>query len=266
MIFIKTKEEVEVMARGAHITKQVIDELGLMVKPGVKTIEIEKKAIELIKKVKGKPSFKGQGGFPFCICASINEEIVHGGPSERKLKEGDIFSLDFGIFFNLEKFLGNDFDKQKYPNILKGFHTDMARTFAVGEIDLEKKRLINATRKMLKLGIKKIRPGITLGDLGETMQRYAEKQGFGIVRELCGHGIGKDLHEDPQVLNYGERHAGLKLKEGMVICIEPMLTMGSHAIKLEKGGFAYITKDSSLSAHFEDMIAVTEDGYRVLTV
>ena len=265
MIPIKTKEEIEVMAMGGRVLKQVFDDLSLMINPGVKTIEIERRAEKIIRDLGGKPSFKGQDGFPFCICASFNEEIVHGLPSERELKEGDVFTLDFGIFFKLETFLGNDFNKKLYPNILDGFHTDMARTYMVGEVDTEIKRLINATRKMLKIGIKKIRPGITLGDVGETMQRYAEKQGFAIVRELCGHGIGKGLHEDPQVLNYGERHKGLKLQPGMVLCIEPMLTTGDYHIRLSKNGFTYETKDGSISAHFEDMVAVTEDGSRILT-
>ena len=265
MIILKTREEVEVMALGGHILKEVIDELSLLVKPGTKTIEIERAAEKIIQREGGKPGFKGVGGFPFALCASLNDEIVHGIPGERELKDGDIFTIDFGIFFKLEKFLGNSFDKKKYPNILEGFHTDMARTYTVGEVELETKRLLTATRKMLKIGIKKMRPGITLGDLGETMQRYAEKQGFYVIKGLCGHGIGKNLHESPDVLNYGERHKGLKLVPGMVICIEPMLAIGDDDIKLAKNRQTYVTRDNSLSAHFEDMIAVTDDGFRVLT-
>lgn len=264
-MILKTKEEIEVMAKGGHLLKQTINELELMVCEGRKTIEIEKRAEQIILELKGKPSFKGQGGFPFSVCASLNEEIVHGLPSDYTLKNGDVFTIDFGIFFKLEKFLGNNFDKKKYPNILNGFHTDMARTFIVGEVDSEVKRLLTATRKMLKMGIKKVRPGLTTGDLGETMQRYAEKQGFYIIEGLCGHGIGKDLHELPDIMNYGERHKGIKLVPGMVFCIEPMLSLGSSDIKLSKNGFTYITSDKSISAHFEDMIAVTEDGARVLT-
>lgn len=265
MIIVKTREEIEVMAMGGHILKEVIDELSLLVKPGTKTIEVERAAERIIQREGGKASFKGVGGFPFSVCASLNDEIVHGIPGERELQKGDIFTIDFGIFFKLERFLGNNFDKKNYPNLLEGFHTDMARTYAVGEIDLETKRLLTATRKMLKIGIKKVRPGITLGDLGETMQRYAEKQGFFVVKGLCGHGIGKNLHESPDVLNYGERHKGLKLIPGMVICIEPMLAIGDDDIKLAKNRQTYVTRDNSLSAHFEDMIAVTEDGFRVLT-
>ncbi len=265
MIIIKTKEEIDVMAMGGHVLREVFDELSLIIKPGIKTIEIEKRAEKIINDLGGKPSFKGVNAFPFSICASFNEEIVHGLPGDREFKEGDIFTLDFGIFFKLEKFLGNNFDKKKYPNILNGFHTDMARTYIVGEVDLEKKRLVNVTRKMLKIGIKKVRPGTTLGDLGESMQRYAEKQGFAVIKDLCGHGIGKNLHEDPDILNYGERHKGVKLVPGMVFCIEPMLSMGDDDIKRSKNGFTYLTKDNSTSAHFEDMVAVTEDGSIVLT-
>lgn len=191
---------------------------------------------------------------------------MHGLPSKRKLKTGDIVTLDFGIFFKLEKFLGKDFNKEKYPNLLNGFHTDMARTFSIGEIDQETKRLLTVTRKMLRLGIKKVKPGRTIGDLGETMQRYAKRQGFHVVKGLCGHGIGKDLHETPDIPNYGKRHTGAKLIPGMVFCIEPMLSMGSDDIKLSKNNFTFATKDNSLSAHFEDMVAVTENGVRVLTL
>jgi len=258
-MIIKTDKEIEIMAKGGHILKTIINELEKEVVIGKKTIDIEKKAIEFMRKTKGKSNFKGYNGFPFSTCISINEEIVHGIPGERIIQEGDIVSIDTGIFFPL------NLNKKEYPNIYKGFHTDMARTFIVGEVDTEVKRLVQATKKMLKLGIKKLRPGITLGDLGETMQRYAEKQGFGIVQELCGHGIGKELHEDPQILNYGKRHQGLKIQKGMVICIEPMLTMGTWQIKLAKDGFAFKTKDNSLSAHFEDMVAVTENGSIILT-
>lgn len=266
MIPIKTKEEIEVMAKGGHLLKKAIHKISLLLKEGIETIELENKANEIIKELGQKPSFKGENSFPFSLCVSINEEIVHGLPSKRKLKTGDIVTLDFGIFFKLEKFLGKDFNKEKYPNLLNGFHTDMARTFSIGEIDQETKRLLTVTRKMLRLGIKKVKPGRTIGDLGETMQRYAKRQGFHVVKGLYGHGIGKDLHETPDIPNYGKRHTGAKLIPGMVFCIEPMLSMGSDDIKLSKNNFTFATKDNSLSAHFEDMVAVTENGVRVLTL
>ncbi len=266
MIPIKTKQEIDVMAQGGHLLKKALDQISLDLKEGVQTIELENKANSIIKTLKAKPSFKGIDSFPFSTCISINEEIVHGLPSERKLKKGDIVTIDFGIFFKLEKFLGTDFNKKNYPNLLNGFHTDMARTYPIGEIDHETKRLLSVTRKMLKLGIKKVKPGITTGDLGETMQRYAERQGFFVIKNLCGHGIGKELHENPEIPNYGRRHQGVKLVPGMVFCIEPMLSMGTSNIKLSKDKFAYKTEDNSTSAHFEDMVAVTENGSRVLTI
>jgi methionyl aminopeptidase len=184
--------------------------------------------------------------FPACLCTSINEEIVHVAPSERILKKGDILSLDLGVFY-------------------KGFNTDMAITIPVGEISPEGRRLIRTTKKALKRGIKKIRPGNTIGDIGNTIQRYVESQGFNVVRELCGHGVGKEVHEEPQILNYGKRKSGPEIKEGMVLCLEPMVTVGDWHLKKTKDGFGYETVDGSLTAHFEHTIAVTKNGTEVLT-
>ncbi|MFA5368412.1 MAG: type I methionyl aminopeptidase [Candidatus Paceibacterota bacterium] len=262
MISIKTLEEIRVMRLGGKILAEAMDLLGDMAIPGAKSEDFEKTAEKIVKESGGKCSFKGQDGFPSCLCFSVNEEIVHGTPVGKILKEGDIVSLDFGIFFPLSVFI-KEIDQKKYPNLKNGFHTDMARTYLVGEVDPETQRLVRATKKSLKRGIKKVKPGITFGDIGETIQRYADSQSFGIIRDLCGHGIGKDLHEDPEILNYGKRHTGEKLKEGMVFCLEPMLTNGS--IKIKKRGSAFVTEDGSLSAHFEDMMAVTRDGVIVLT-
>lgn len=264
MISIKTKEEIEVMRQGGIILRDIMNELEKEVKEGLEGNYLEKKVQGLIAKAGGKCSFKNQDGFPSCLCFSINEEIVHGLPN-KTVKNGDILSLDLGIYFPLSKFVSGKIDCTKYPNLKEGFHTDMARTFLIGEVDLEIQRLVKVTKKSLKRGIKKIRPGITFGDLGETIERYVIKQGFDVVRELCGHGIGKDLHEAPDVLNFGERHTKETIKEGMVFCIEPMVSMGDSRIKKGKDGFSYITKDGSLSAHFEHMIAVTKDGSIVLT-
>ncbi|MDI6891286.1 MAG: type I methionyl aminopeptidase, partial [Thermodesulfovibrionales bacterium] len=176
----------------------------------------------------------------------INEEIVHATPSERILKEGDILSLDLGI-------------------CREGFHSDMAITVPVGKVSFEAQRLIRVTKKALKLAIKKVRPGNTFGDIGNTIQRYVESQGFNVVRDLCGHGIGRELHEEPKILNYGKRHSGEEIKEGMVFCLEPMVTMADWKIKRTKNGFGYETQDGSLSCHFEHQIAVTPNGCRVLT-
>jgi len=246
MIKIKTEEEIRIMAEGCKILAKIMKELIKEVKPGVTTKHIDKVAESLVFKYEAKPSFKNFNNFPATICASINEEVVHCVPSSRELKEGDIFSIDMGVLY-------------------KGYHSDMAVTVPVGEVSQEAMRLIRVTKKALKRGIKKIRTGLTFGDIGNTIQRYVDDQGFGIVRDLCGHGIGKELHEDPQINNYGKRKTGPKIKEGMVFCIEPMITIGSYEIKKSKDGYGFQTKDDSLSAHFEHTIAVTKKGVKVLT-
>jgi methionyl aminopeptidase len=263
MISIKTEEEIKVMRQGGKILADILDVLGQMIVSGTTGEDVEREAEKLIRQANGKCNFKGQDGFPSCLCFSVNDEIVHGEPKGKVLNNGDIVSLDLGIFFSLNVFLGNEIDYKKYPNLKNGFHTDMARTYLVGEVDPEIQRLVKATKKALKRGIKKAKPGITFGDIGETIERYITSQSFGIVRDLCGHGIGKELHEDPEIPNYGARHSGEKLKPGMVFCIEPMLTMGSGKIK--KKGFAYVAEDGLRAAHFEDMIAITKNGAIVLT-
>lgn len=259
MITIKTPEEIQIMAEGGKILAKIMKELEKTVRPGITTKDLNKVAKDLIFRYGAKPSFKGYQDFPATLCTSINEEIVHVIPSDRKLKEGDIISLDLGILF-------------------KGFHTDMAVTLPVGKIDPEVQRLVRVTKKALKRGIKKVRPGNTFGDIGNTIQRYVEGQGFNVVRELCGHGIGKELHEDPKILNYGKRHTGPKIKEGMVFCLEPMITMGdccpptggiasplAGKLKKTEDGSGFETADGSLSAHFEHTMAVTKNGCRILT-
>ena len=266
MITIKTKEEIEVMRRGGRLLASVFDVLEKEIRVGLTGEEMEYLADKTIKALGGSPSFKGQGGFPSCLCFSLNDEIVHGIPKNKVLKEGDVLSLDFGIFFKLEKFIGKNIDPEKYPNIYDGFHTDMARTYVIGESEnSEVSRLVRATKKTLKRGIKKVHPGITVGDIGETMFRFADSQGFTIIKALCGHGIGAELHEDPEIPNYGKRHTGVVLREGMVFCIEPMLSMGNNRITKGEDGFAFVTDDGAITAHFEHMIAVTKDGFIVLT-
>jgi methionyl aminopeptidase len=254
MISIKTQEEIKIMAEGGKILAKIMKELEKNVKPGITTEELDRLAESLVLKSGGKCSFKGYKStdgetvrpYPNCLCTSINEEIVHAIPSDRILKEGDIISLDLGIFY-------------------KGFHSDMAITVPVGKVSFEAQRLIRATKKALKRGIKKSRIGNTFGDIGNTIQRYVESQGFNVVRELCGHGIGRELHEDPQILNYGKRHTGPEIKEGMTFCLEPMITVGDWKLKKSKDGYGYETKDGSLSAHFEHMVAITKTGCRILT-
>lgn len=234
------------MKEGGRILAEIMAELKNKVEPGITTKHLDKVASDLILKYGAKPSFKNYQGFPACLCTSINEEIVHCIPSNRKLQQGDIISLDLGILF-------------------KGFHTDMAITIPVGKISPEAQRLIRITKKALKRGLRKVRPGNTFGDIGNTIQRYIEDQGYGVVREFCGHGIGKEVHQEPQIPNYGKRKSGPNLAEGMTFCIEPMVTVGDWHLKKAKDGYGFQTKDSSLCAHFEHTLVVTPTGCDVLT-
>ena len=246
MIIIKTIDEIKIMEEAGKILAEIMKQLEGMVKPGIITKELDEIAEDLILKSNAEPVFKGYNNFPLTICTSINQVIVHGLPSDYILKKGDILSLDIGL-------------KHKM------YCSDMAVTLPVGEISLEAQRLIKVTKKSLKRGLRKIRPGNTFGDIGNTVQRYVESQGFNIVRDLCGHGIGKELHEDPEVLNYGKRRKREELIEGMVFCLEPMVTAGDWHIKKSKDGYGIESKDDSLSAHFEHTIAVTKNGCKILT-
>jgi methionyl aminopeptidase len=248
MVPIKTQEEIKIMAEGGRILAKVVKELAKQVKPGVSTMSLDRAAEALILKYGCQCSFLGYEGYPTCLCASINEEIVHAIPSERTLKEGDIISLDLGLIY-------------------KGFHSDMAVTVAVGKVSAQTKKLIKATQESLKKGIKAIKPGKDFKDISLAIQKYLEGKGFGVVKNLCGHGIGRELHEDPQILNYVEKsEPALTVEEGMVICLEPMAALGSGRIKRGKGGYAFETADGSAAAHFEHTIAVTKRGAKVLTV
>ncbi|MFA5348754.1 MAG: type I methionyl aminopeptidase [Candidatus Paceibacterota bacterium] len=245
-ISLKTKEQIEIMARGGKILAKILNEVRLEAKVGTKLSDLELKARDLIKKNNAKPAFLGHNRYPAALCASPNDMIVHGIPGEYILQNGDILSLDLGIQY-------------------EGLFTDMAITIGIGEIDEEKARLIRVAKKALKRAIKKMRPGNTIGDIGNTIERYVSKRGLYVIKELCGHGIGKELHEDPEILNYGSRGTGPVLKEGMVLCVEPMVSAGTEHIKLGKDGFTYYTMDNSLVAHFEHTIAITKNGSRVLT-
>lgn len=254
MVPIKTREEIEIMRKGGKILAGIMGELEKAVKPGVATKELNRLAESLIFKFGAKASFKGYKNtkdgivdpYPAALCTSINEEIVHCLPSDRVLKGGDIISLDLGIFY-------------------KGFHTDMAITVPVGKINPEAQRLIRVTKKALKRGIKEIKLGNQLGDIENAIQKYVESQGFNVIRDLCGHGIGKELHEDPQILNFGKRRTGPELVEGMVLCPEPMVAVGDPTVKRAKDDWGYQTFDEQLSAHFEHTIAVTKNGSEILT-
>ncbi len=247
MISIKTKKEINTIKEGGMILAEIMEKLRDQVQPGLRTEELERASKALIFNSKAEPAFLNYQGFPATLCASLNSQIVHAVPSSYALKEGDILSLDLGV---------------KY----KGYYTDMAITVGVGEIDFEERRLLKATRKSLKMAIQKAKVGNTFGDIGNTVQRHIESQGFSVIRDLCGHGIGKILHEDPQILNYGQRGKGEEIKEGMVFCVEPMASMGDYRIKKGADGFSFETKDGSLSAHFEHTMAIINGKAVVLTV
>ncbi|MDO8474399.1 MAG: type I methionyl aminopeptidase [bacterium] len=246
MISLKSLQEISVMREGGRKLAQVMAQLISLVRPGIPTRELDRAARALILDSGGELAFEGYDGFPGAICTSINEEVVHSVPSSRVLKEGDIVTLDIGLTW-------------------QGWFLDMARTVPVGNIDKATMRLCKVTQESLDIGMKKAKAGNKVGGIGYAVQQFVEKNGYNVVRELCGHGIGKNLHEDPKVLNYGERDTGLVLKEGMVICIEPMVTVGDWKLKRSKDGHGFETKDGSLSCHFEDTVAITSSGPQVLT-
>lgn len=247
MIIKKTPAQIEEMAEAGRLSAEVLREVGARVKPGVSTLELDRFAEKFIRDHGGKPAFKGYGGFPGSICASVNEQIVHGIPSKSViLREGDILSIDTGA-------------------IVKGWVGDNAWTYAVGKISPEKQRLLEVTEKCMWAGIDAARPGNHIGDIGHAVQQIAEAAGYGVVREYVGHGVGKDMHEDPNVPNYGRKHSGIKLEVGMVLAIEPMINIGTHKTKIGADGWLVSTRDGKPSAHFEKTIAITEDGPRILT-
>lgn len=246
MIPIKTPEEIEIMTQGGKILAKIIRELKSRVEPEITTQELDKLAQELIFNFGAKPAFLNYRGFPATLCTSVNEQIVHAIPSDRKLADGDILSLDLGILY-------------------KEFNVDMAVTVVIGSVDPEVIRLIRTTKKALRRAIKRVKPGKTIGDISQAIQKHVEDQGFSAIRDLCGHGVGKSLHEEPEIPNFGQRHKGPILKPGMILAIEPMVSMGQPGIKKSPDGFGYQTADNSLSAHFEHTVALTEKGARVLT-
>lgn len=246
MIRIYNEKEIEVMREGGGILAKIMKQLKRELRAGITTKYLDKVAEDLIFQYNAEPSFKGFNNYPAILCTSINEEVVHGVPGERKVKQGDILSLDLGIRY-------------------KNYCTDMAFTVSIGKIDEKIEKLIYVTEKALDIGIAQCRPGNHLGDIGWAIQNYVEKNGFNVVRELCGHGVGREVHEDPQILNYGKKGTGPELVEGMVLALEPMVVIGDWHVEKSKDGFCYKTKDNSLSAHFEHTIAITKDGPIILT-
>ncbi len=248
MIQLKSQREIEVMARGGQILADTVTLMEQSVRPGISTEELDKIADDFIRSHPGAiPSFKGLYNFPASICTSINNEIVHGIPSRRRvLVEGDIVSVDVGVKF-------------------EGYHTDSATTVAVGEIPAESKRLLETTRAALDAGVNAARNGNHLGDIGAAVQAVVEKAGFSVVRDLVGHGIGSGFHEEPQVPNYGKPSRGLRLVPGLTIAIEPMVNIGKPGIRTMPDRWTVVTVDGTRSAHFEHTVAITENGPRVLT-
>lgn len=259
MIPIKSEKEIAIMKKGGAILARIMKSLLPMVRPGLSTNQLNRAAAALVFNYKAEPAFLGYDGFPAALCASVNNVVVHGVPSDYELKPGDVLGLDLGI---------------KY----QGYYTDMAITklvrgqtlfhFSGGQTPVklsERKRLIKAAQKALDIAIKKAKAGKTFGDISEAIQKYVEAEGFNVVRDLCGHGIGKELHEEPKILNFGKSHTGEQIKPGMVFCLEPMLTAGDWRLKKSSDGFSYETEDGSLTSHFEATVAITKKGPLVLT-
>jgi len=246
MIVYKTEEEIELIRASAKVLAQAHGEVAKLIKEGITTRQLDQRAEEFIRDNGGVPSFKGYNDFPFSLCISPNSVVVHGFPSDYTLKSGDVLSVDGGVLLN-------------------GYHSDSAYTYAVGEVAPEVQALLKRTKESLYLGIEQAVAGNRMGDVSYAVQQHVEKAGYGVVRELVGHGVGKKLHERPEVPNYGKRGSGLKLQAGLVIAIEPMVNLGTKQIVQEKDGWTIRTKDKMPSAHFEHTIVVRKDKAEVLT-
>ncbi len=246
MIYYKTDEEIEKIRKSSLLVGKTIAEVAKFIKPGVKTIDLDKLAEQFILDHHAKPAFKGYNGFPYTLCISINEQVVHGFPGEREIKNGDIVSIDCGV-------------------LKDGYFGDSAYTFIVGDVKPEIKLLVEATKESLYKGIENAVVGKRLGDIGYEIQNHVEKLGFSVVRDLVGHGIGKNLHEKPEVMNYGRKGTGMKLQENLVIAIEPMINMGKYNVVQEADGWTIRTSDRMPSAHFEHTIAVKKNKAIILS-
>lgn len=248
MITIKTPQEIELMRKANVIVRDTLDLLRDKIKAGMTTKDLDKIAYDYITRCDAKPSFLGYSGFPASICTSINEQVVHGIPSDKVIiKEGDIVSVDCG-------------------SIYKGYNGDAARTFMIGKVDEKVQQLVKVTEQSFFEGVKILKEGVRLGDLGHAIQSYAESFGYGVVRALVGHGIGRDMHEDPEVPNYGREGHGLRLRKNMTIAIEPMINMGTHEVYMLDDGWTIVTEDNLPSAHYENTVAITEDGVEILSL
>jgi methionyl aminopeptidase len=247
MVIFKSQNEIDRIRKASRIVARTLNFLESHVQPGITTRELDQIAESEIRKAGAIPAFKGYRGFPATLCVSINEEVVHGIPSDRKLKEGDIVGLDLGC-------------------IWEDFYGDAAKTYPVGEISEAAKRLLETTEKSLMIGIDQARVGNRIGDIGYAVQTLAESSGYSVVRDFVGHGIGRNLHEDPQVPNYGNRGQGPRIKAGMVIAIEPMVCQGRADVEVLADNWTAVTRDGSLAAHFEHSIAITDNGPEILSI
>jgi methionyl aminopeptidase len=246
VINLKTTHEIELMARAGSLLGNVLEELRRAVKPGLRTIELDRLAERLIREGGARPGFLGYHGFPNSICVSVNDEAVHGIPGKRRLQQGDIVSLDLGL-------------------VLDGFWADVGCTVPVGNVSGEAERLIKVTEEALYVGIEQARPGGRLGDISAAVQRHAEEAGFSVIKQFVGHGIGRQMHEDPQVPNFGVPGTGPELRPGMTLAIEPMVNAGAEDVYIKPDGWTVCTVDGSLSAYFEHTVAVTKEGPLILT-
>ena len=246
MIYLKTKEEVELLRENNLLVSATLAEVGKHIRAGVTTLELDRIAEEFIRSHGAVPGFLGYGGFPNTLCVSVNEQVVHGIPSDYVLKDGDIVSVDCGT-------------------VMKGFYGDSAYTFAVGAIDPAVQKLLDVTKEALYKGVAQAKAGNRIGDISAAVQEHAESNGFSVVRELVGHGLGRKMHEEPEVPNYGARGRGPLLREGMVICIEPMINLGAKQVVFERDGWTVRTRDRKPSAHFEFAVAIGKEGADVLT-
>jgi methionyl aminopeptidase len=246
MIYLKTKEEIEIMRQSAQLVSKTLGMLAKEIKPGIHALYLDKLAEEFIRDHRAVPGFLGLYDFPNTLCVSINDQVVHGIPTKKELKEGDIISVDCGVLMN-------------------GFYGDQAYTFAVGEIASEVKLLLERTKKSLLLGIEQCKAGNRIGDIGYAIQSYVENFNYGVVRELVGHGLGKSMHEGPEVPNYGNKGKGKQLQEGMVLAIEPMINLGTKRVRQLNDGWTIVTQDGKPSAHYEHDVAIVDGKPDILT-
>ena len=246
LIELKTRAEIAIMRRAGQVVADLLAHLEPMVRPGIRTKDLDQEAKDFLRRAQAKPAFLGYRGYPACICVSVNDEVVHGIPGERKIDAGDVVSIDAGA-------------------VVDGFYGDAAITVVVGEVDPRVIRLVETTKKALEAGISQALVGNRLSDISHAVQKTIEPLGFGIVRDFVGHGIGRNMHEEPPIPNFGAPNLGPRLRAGMVLAIEPMVTLGTHEVEILADGWTAVTRDGSLAAHFEHSVAITDEGVEILT-